>query len=102
MEEQGELYQELPQRPEPIADQRPGHNSRVVMSESVKEDYRRPRQQQLKDYEVRIKFLSIGMVISIGCKEIPFTSVEEGMAALVAYTQNPHEEVNKWSVILDQ
>jgi hypothetical protein len=102
MEEQGELYQELPQRPEPIPDQRPGHNSRVVMSESIKEDYRRPRQQQLKEYDVRIKFLSIGMVISIGCKEIPFTSVEQGMEELNAYVKNPHEERKRWDAILDQ
>jgi hypothetical protein len=94
--------EDLPQRPEPIADQRSGHDSRVVMSEILKEDYRRPRQQQLKEYDVRIKFLSIGMVISIGCKEIPFTSVEQGMEELNAYVKNPHEERKRWDAILDQ
>lgn len=102
MEEQRESHQELPQRPEPIADQRLGHDSRVGMSESVKEDYIRRRQEQLRDYEIRIKFLSVGMVISVGCKDIPFTSVEEGMAALVAYTQNPHEEAKRWNTIFNQ
>jgi len=102
MEEQGELYQELPQRPEPIPDQRPGNGLREAIAESLKQDYRRPRQQQLKEYDVRIKFLSIGMVISIGCIEIPFTSVEQGMEELNAYVKNPHEERKRWDAILDQ
>jgi hypothetical protein len=102
MEREPEREPELSRAPEPIANQLPGHDSRIGMSESFKIDYIRPRQQQLKEYEIRIKFLSIGMIISVGCKEIPFTTVEEGMDALVAYTKNPHEEVKKWSAILDQ
>lgn len=94
--------EDLPQRPEPIADQPSGHSLREAISESLKEDYRRPRQEQLRDYHISIRFLSIGMVIQIGCKEIPFISVEEGMAALVAYTQNPHDETKRWLNILDQ
>jgi hypothetical protein len=93
---------ELSRATESVADRLSGHGLRVAIPEGLKEDYRRPRQEQLKDYEVRIKFLSIGMVISIGCKEIPFTSVEEGMAALVSYTQNPHDETKRWNAIIDQ
>jgi hypothetical protein len=94
--------EDLPQRPEPIADRPSGHSLREAISESLKEDYRRPRQEQLRDYEIRIRFLSVGMVIQVGCKEIPFSSVEHGMEELNAYVKNPHEEIKRWNTILDQ
>jgi hypothetical protein len=53
-------------------------------------------QSTLRDYEIGIRFLSIGMVIRVGCREIPFTSVEEGMAALNAYVADPHTEIREW------
>ena len=94
--------EEFPQRPEPIGHQEMERGLREVISESVKQDYRRPRQQQLKDYEIHIRFLSVGMVIQVGCKEIPFSSVEHGMEELNAYVKNPHEEIKRWNTILDQ
>lgn len=59
------------------------------------------KQQILRDYEVRIRFLSVGCIISVGCKEIPFTNVGEAMVELTKYVSNPHEEGKRWNQIFD-
>lgn len=60
------------------------------------EAWRPSRQECLRDYEVKIRFLSIGCIISVGCKEIPFTTIKEGMKALNDYVANPHEVRETW------
>jgi hypothetical protein len=54
------------------------------------------RQDALREYEIRIEFLSIGCVIRVGCKSIPFSTVKEGMEALNAYVANPYETRKIW------
>jgi hypothetical protein len=62
----------------------------------------KPKKQGiLRDYEIRIKFLSVGCIISVGCKEIPFRSVKEAMEELNKYVENPYEEWEKWNSIFD-
>tara|TARA_R110000772_G_scaffold182421_1_gene293668 strand:+ start:417 stop:674 length:258 start_codon:yes stop_codon:yes gene_type:complete len=50
----------------------------------------------LRDHEISIRFLSRGCVVRVGCKEIPFESIENGMVALNNYVNNPYEERIKW------
>lgn len=66
-----------------------------------KEDYKRTKQSYLKDYEINIRFLSKGVIVRVGCKEIAFSSVEKAMVALNAYIENPGEEGKSWMAILD-
>jgi hypothetical protein len=54
------------------------------------------RQECLREYEVRIKFLTLGCIIEVGCKSIPFTTVREGMEALNEYVENPWETREIW------
>jgi hypothetical protein len=60
------------------------------------EQWKPSRSECLRDYQVGIKFLSIGCIISVGCKEIPFTTVKEGMKALNDYVANPYETRTVW------
>jgi hypothetical protein len=64
-------------------------------------DYRPNKQQLLREYEMSIRFLSIGCVIRVGCKEIPFTRVSEAMEELNKYVNNPYEESKKWNIVFD-
>jgi len=61
-----------------------------------KEDYRPSRSECLRDYPINIRFLSIGCVIEVGCKSIPFSTVKEGMKALNDYVDNPYEVIKVW------
>jgi len=54
------------------------------------------RSECLRNYEVKIRFLTIGCVISVGCKEIPFTTIKEGMEALNEYVARPYESQQAW------
>ena len=54
------------------------------------------RQQALSSYSINIEFLSIGCIIRVGCKSIPFQSVEEAMAELNEYVKNPLVSGKKW------
>jgi hypothetical protein len=64
-------------------------------------DASRSRQSWLREYNISIRFLSIGCIIDVGCKSIPFLSVDEAMKELNAYISNPESESKKWLKILD-
>lgn len=56
----------------------------------------------LREYRIEIEFLSRGCVINIGCKKIPFESVEVAMEELQYYVSNPYEAQEKWKKILGE
>jgi hypothetical protein len=64
-------------------------------------EFKSKKQEILRDYEIRLRFLSVGCVVGVGCKEIPFRSVKEAMEELNKYVENPYEEGKKWYSIFD-
>jgi len=85
----------MAERPREIGD-RP-----MVDREYTKEEYKPNKQQILRDYEINIRFLSVGCVVRVGCKEIPFTNVGDAMVELNKYVSNPYEEGKRWNQIFD-
>ena len=67
----------------------------------MKEEYKPKKQEILREYEIGIRFLSVGCVVSVGCKQIPFRSVKEAMDKINKYVENPYEEGKKWHSIFD-
>lgn len=67
----------------------------VIQDDCVKQ-YRPSRQECLREYEVRLRFLTLGCVIEVGCKSIPFTTIKEGMEALNQYVAKPYETRQIW------
>jgi len=63
-------------------------------------DYRPSNKEALREYEVKIRFLSRGCIVSVGCQEIAFESVETAMQELNEYVNNTHETQKKWRKIL--
>lgn len=74
---------------------------RPMMDREYSKEYIPNKQQILRDYEINIRFLSVGCVIRVGCKEIPFTNVGEAMVELNKYVSNPHQEGKRWNQIFD-
>jgi hypothetical protein len=58
--------------------------------------YTPTKQEALRDYPINIEFLSIGCIIRVGCKSVPFSTVKEGMEALNAYIKDPIELRKIW------
>ena len=74
---------------------------RPMMDRECAKEYIPNKQQILREYEVRIRFLSVGCIISVGCKEIPFSNVGDAMVELNRYVSNPYEEGKRWNKIFD-
>lgn len=68
----------------------------VKMMDTMSKEYRPKRQEILREYELRIKFLSVGCVVSVGCKEVPFRSVKEAMEEVNKFIENPYDETKRW------
>jgi hypothetical protein len=58
------------------------------LGEACKEQIR-PRMDYLRDHEINIRFLSLGCIVRVGCKEIAFTSIQEAMQEVNEYIANP-------------
>lgn len=56
--------------------------------------------EALREFEIRIKFLSRGCVVSVGCKDIAFEKVEDAMSALQTYVAWPYEQQKAWRKLL--
>ena len=67
-----------------------------TMVEDCVKEYRQSRMECLRDYSINIEFLSIGCIIRVGCKSVPFATVKEGLAALNNYVVNPVETRKIW------
>jgi len=73
----------------------------VTLGELKMSEYKPKKQEILREYEIGIRFLSVGCVVSVGCKQIPFRSVKEAMDKINKYVENPYEEGKKWHSIFD-
>jgi hypothetical protein len=65
-------------------------------------EWRSSRAELLRNYPITIEFLSIGCIVSVGCKRIPFTAIAEGMKELNAYVEDPIASINKWEKLFEQ
>lgn len=65
-------------------------------------EYRPRAIDVLREYEVRIKFLSRGCIVSVGCREIAFENLEDAMKELNEYVTNPYDVVKKWETIFNK
>jgi hypothetical protein len=68
---------------------------------SMVKEYRRSKVEILKEYEVSLRFLSVGVVVRVGCKDIAFTTIKEAMEAVNKYVESPFEESRRWREIFE-
>jgi len=70
----------------------------LVAVDQLRENPAKPstKQQLLSDYEIRIRFLSRGCIVSVGCKEIAFSTVEDAMLAIQSYIEDPKKAGAYW------
>lgn len=54
------------------------------------------KQQLLQEWPIQIKFLAKGCVVSVGCKDIAFSTIEEAMKAINDYVNDPKNAGNYW------
>jgi hypothetical protein len=81
-------------------------NDEVMMEQPMEErsilkEYRPSRGESLREYQINMRFLSVGVVVSVGCKEIAFTTIKEAMEAVNKYVESPYEEAKRWREIFE-
>lgn len=62
----------------------------------------RSKGEMLRDHIVEIRFLSVGCVIRVGCKEIAFEDRDRAMVELMDYVRDPHTATKKWNQKFNQ
>ena len=65
------------------------------------QEYIPNNKELLRQNSIRIAFCSRGCMIDIGCKSIPFETVEAAMEALNKYVNDPYNETKNWEKILN-
>ena len=50
----------------------------------------------LKSYDITMKFMDQGMLISVGCKSFAFSTREEGLTKLNEYLNDPEKVREQW------
>ena len=90
------MYEEAMEAGPMVTENRP----RIDGGDMVKQDYR-SKQETLRDYEINIRFLSVGCIVSVGCRQIPFRNLNEAMEEVNKYVQNPTQERERWYKIFD-
>ena len=68
----------------------------------VPKEYIRPRMDYLRDYEIGIRFLSLGCIVKIGCKDVAFSSIEEAMQEVNAYVADPRSIEEKYNKLFNE
>lgn len=65
------------------------------------DDYKPSKSESLQEYEIKIKFLSRGCIVSVGCKDIAFEKISDAMTALNNYVAEPYDSQSHWRKILE-
>jgi hypothetical protein len=69
---------------------------------SGEKEFIRSRIDYLRDHEISIRFLSLGCIVRVGCKEIAFTSIDEAMKEVNAYVTNPEASTDKFNKLFNE
>jgi hypothetical protein len=64
--------------------------------------WKQPRNEMLREWEINIKFFNVGCVVSVGCQSFAFESVDKMMTELKFYVENPDEARVKWNKIREE
>lgn len=76
--------------------------ARYEEREQQEEVWKPSRVEMLREYPINIEFLTIGCIVSVGCKKIPFTLVSEAMKAINEYVEQPYEMKQKWEKLFEE
>ena len=69
----------------------------MVMPElPAKVEWTPSRIEALRTYEITVKFLDRGVLVSVGCKQIAYESIATFMTAFNNYVENPHDVQEEW------
>ena len=72
------------------------------LDEACCKEYIRPKMEYLREHEINIRFLSVGCIVRVGCKEIAFKSIQEAMQEVNEYVANPRMLTDKYNRLFNE
>ena len=76
-------------------------NSELTPVPEPTEGYKPRREELLREYEIKLQFLSRGCIVHVGCKSIAFETIESAMKEVNDYVNNTWEVQKKWRKLLE-
>jgi hypothetical protein len=69
----------------------------LSMEEVTQEKFWKPsKMEAFRNHEISIKFLNRGVIVTVGCKQIAYESVESFMKSFTAYMEDPFSVQESW------
>lgn len=76
------------------------YNDQPVCDEPIR--VKPNKQNQLREYEIRISFLNRGCIVNIGCKSIAFETNEKAMKEITRYVNDPINVYDEWVKVFNE
>jgi hypothetical protein len=87
-------------RLEPVPTDERVYNDQPVCEETIR--VKPNKQNQLREYEIRISFLNRGCIVNIGCKSIAFETNEKAMKEITRYVNDPINVYDEWVKVFNE
>lgn len=69
---------------------------RVDFDKELELQMQRTNKSLLRGWDIRIEHLDHGVIVTIGCKRLAFTSADEAMLEVNVWMTDPKAMLNKW------
>jgi hypothetical protein len=76
-------------------------NAEKRVEEALYHINQRTKMDLLRDHTVEIRTVSRGCIVRVGCKEVAFSSLEEGLKEVQDFYSDPHKSYTKWTRIFE-
>lgn len=60
------------------------------------------KQEQLREYEIKLSFLHRGCIVKIGCKSIAFETNEKAVKEISRYVNDPVHVFDEWMKLFNE
>jgi hypothetical protein len=94
MEEDGTVREE-----EPVTEAPAGYiatTGKVDFDKELEFQMQRTNKSLLRGWDVRIEHLDHGVIVTIGCKKLAFSSTDEAMLEVAVWMTDPKAMLKKW------
>ena len=72
------------------------------MLATTKVEWKPSRIEALRSYEINIRFLDRGVMVTVGCKQIAFESIETFTKSFRAYMEEPFSVQESWLKVFNE
>lgn len=77
-------------------------NNLTPVPEPMLEKYKPSRMEALRRYNISIRFLDRGVMVTVGCKEIAYESISAFLQSFEVYMGDPYKIQGEWEKFFNE